>query len=250
MTSELGVRLNKMPPLSRCLLVGSKHCDLPPPLVPLLSPATNQVCQTTLSLSQENGRLLGEKKGTEDEQSLKKKAYTLLALPQCWNICAFPLLCGCSANVSGWCLEYEPVVVFGVFIRGSEPRPGPLGIDILCKSMAAEADFINLSMLHGIDAGLCCHTRWNEPFDVFSEMFVGGKFACLLKVFSGLLYSRVTCHWPARLEEQQTFLVTFKLTANHSVIQTLHILQNVPVKPPSKINLHLRCIYMCCTHSK
>lgn len=73
MTSELGVCLNKMPPLSRCLLAGSEHRDLPPPLVPLLSPATNQVCQTTFSLSQENGRLLGEKKGTEDEQSLKKR---------------------------------------------------------------------------------------------------------------------------------------------------------------------------------
>lgn len=73
MTSELGVCVNKMLPLSRRLLAGSEHRDLPPPLVPLLSPATNQVCQTTFSLSQENGRPLSEKKETEDEQSLKKR---------------------------------------------------------------------------------------------------------------------------------------------------------------------------------
>lgn len=73
MTSEPGVCLNKMLLLSRRLLAGSEHRDLPPPLIPLLSPATNQVCQTTFSLSQENGRLLSEKKETEDEQSLKKR---------------------------------------------------------------------------------------------------------------------------------------------------------------------------------
>lgn len=73
MTSELGVCLNKMQPLSWRLLAGSEHRDLPPPFIPLLSPATNQVCQTTFSLSQENGRLLSEKKETEDEQSLKKR---------------------------------------------------------------------------------------------------------------------------------------------------------------------------------
>lgn len=106
MTSELGVCLNKTLPLSRRLLAGPEHRDLPPPLIPLLSPATNQVCQTTFSLNQETGRLLSEKKATEDEQSLKKKAYTLLALSQSWNICAFPILCGCCANVSDWCLEY------------------------------------------------------------------------------------------------------------------------------------------------
>lgn len=81
MTSELGVGVNKMLPLSWRLLAASEHRDLPPPLIPLLSPATNQVCQTTFSLSQENGRLLSEKKETEDEQSLKKRAYTLLAVP-------------------------------------------------------------------------------------------------------------------------------------------------------------------------
>lgn len=73
MTSELCVCLNKMPPLSRRLLAGSEHRDLPPPLIPLLSPAMNQVCQTTFSVSQGNGRLLSEKKETEDEQSLKKR---------------------------------------------------------------------------------------------------------------------------------------------------------------------------------
>ena len=73
MTSELGVCLNKMLLLSRRLLAGPEHRDLPPPLIPPLSPATNQVCQTTFSLSQGNGRLLSEKKDTEDVQSLKKK---------------------------------------------------------------------------------------------------------------------------------------------------------------------------------
>lgn len=73
MTSELGVCLNKMPPLSRHLLASAEHRDLPPPLIPLLSLATNQVFQTTFSLSQENGRLLSKKKETEDEQSLTKR---------------------------------------------------------------------------------------------------------------------------------------------------------------------------------
>ncbi|KAA8591790.1 hypothetical protein FQN60_017164 [Etheostoma spectabile] len=52
---------------------GPEHRDLPPPFFPLLSAATNQVCQTTFSLSRENGRLLSKKKETEDEQSLKKR---------------------------------------------------------------------------------------------------------------------------------------------------------------------------------
>lgn len=78
MTSELGDCLNKTLPLSWHLLAGFERCDLPPPLIPLLSSALNQVCQTTSSLSQENGRLLREKKETEDEQSLKKR------LTLCW----------------------------------------------------------------------------------------------------------------------------------------------------------------------
>ena len=73
MTSEPGVCVNKMPPLSRRLLAGSERRDLPPPLIPPLSPATNQVCQTAFSVSLENGCLLSEKKETEDEQSLKKR---------------------------------------------------------------------------------------------------------------------------------------------------------------------------------
>lgn len=73
MTSELGDCLNKTLPLSWRLLAGSERRDLPPPLIPLLSSALNQVCQTTSSLSQENGCLLREKKETEDEQSLKKR---------------------------------------------------------------------------------------------------------------------------------------------------------------------------------
>lgn len=70
MTSELVVCLNKMPALSRGLLAGSEHCDLPPPLISLLSLATNQVCQTTFSLSQENGCLLSKKKEMKEEKSL------------------------------------------------------------------------------------------------------------------------------------------------------------------------------------
>lgn len=73
MTSELGVCVNKMLLLSRRLLDGSVHSDLPPLLVPPLSPAMNQVGQTTFSLSQGNGCMLGQKKETEDEQSLKKR---------------------------------------------------------------------------------------------------------------------------------------------------------------------------------
>ncbi|CAB1417202.1 unnamed protein product [Pleuronectes platessa] len=72
MTTELGVCVNKMLPLSRRLLAASENHDLPPPLIPPLSPATNQVCQTTFSLGWENGRLLSKKKEAEDEQSLEK----------------------------------------------------------------------------------------------------------------------------------------------------------------------------------
>lgn len=42
----------------------------------------------------------------------------------------------------------SPSLSLGLFMRGSEPF-GPLGIDILRKSMAAEADIINLSRLPG-----------------------------------------------------------------------------------------------------
>lgn len=134
------------------------HRDLPPPLIPLLSPATNQVCQTTFSRSQENGRLLGKKKETEDEQSLKKRLTLSERSHRAGTFVISPLLCGCCANVSGWCLEYEPIVVFGSVYAG---ELGPLGIDILCKSMAAEADIINMSVLPGINARLCCYTRRN-----------------------------------------------------------------------------------------
>lgn len=130
MTGELGDCLNKMLPLSWRLLAVFERRDLPAPFIPLLSPATNQVCQTTFSVSQENGCPLSEKKETEDEQSLKKR----LTLSQCSHragtFVLFPLLCGCCANVSGWCLECEPIVVFGLFMSGSDP-PGPLDIDIL-----------------------------------------------------------------------------------------------------------------------
>lgn len=51
MTTERNVCLKKMLALRCRLLACSECCDLPPPLIPLLSPATNQVCQTTFSLS-------------------------------------------------------------------------------------------------------------------------------------------------------------------------------------------------------
>lgn len=53
MSGELGVWVNKMLLLSQRLLAASEHRDLPPPLIPLLSPATNQVGQTTFRLSRE-----------------------------------------------------------------------------------------------------------------------------------------------------------------------------------------------------
>lgn len=57
----------------------------------------------------------------------------------------------------------SPTLVLGLFVRGSE-QLGPLDIDILCKSMAAEEDIFNLSSLAGIDAGLYCHERINGLF--------------------------------------------------------------------------------------
>lgn len=41
----------------------------------------------------------------------------------------------------------------------SRRLPGPLDIDILCKSMAAKADIISLSVLLRIDAGLLSHKK-------------------------------------------------------------------------------------------
>lgn len=160
MTSELGVCLNKMPPLSRRLLASSEHRDLPPPLIPLLSPATNQVCQTTFSLSQENGCLLSEKKETEDEQSLKKRLTLSWRSHRAGTFVLFLSSVDAVHMSAGWCLEYEPVVVFSVSMRGREPL-GPLGIDILCNSMADEADIINPSILPDFNAGLCGCTRIN-----------------------------------------------------------------------------------------
>lgn len=159
-----------MLPLSRRLLASSEHHDLPPLLIP---PAVSHYEPgVPNNLQSEPGKWLPaepeERYGrwTKSEE----KAYTLLVLPQSWNICAFPLLCGCCANVSDWCLECEPIVIFGLFMRRSEPQ-ALLVIDILCMSMAAEADIIILSMLQGTDAGILCRTRINWPFDLFCEIF-------------------------------------------------------------------------------
>lgn len=108
MTTELGVCLNKALLLSRPLLACSKHRDLPPPLIPPLSPATNQVCQTTFSLSLENGRLLSENKETEDEQSLKKRL-TLSERSHRAGTFLFPS----SLRLLGQCQR----LVFGIWAR-------------------------------------------------------------------------------------------------------------------------------------
>lgn len=139
-----------MLPLSRRLLAGSEHHDLSPLLVP---PAVSH-CEPGVPNNLQSGpgkwlpAVREERNGrwTKSEE----KAYTVLVLPQSWNICAFPL-CGCCANVSDWCLECEPIVIFGLFMRWSELQ-GLLVIDILCNSMAAEADIIILSMLEAFSA--------------------------------------------------------------------------------------------------
>lgn len=118
MTTELGVCLNKMPPLSRRLLAVSEHRDLPPPLSPLLSPATNQVCQTTFGQGQENGCQLSAKKETEEVQSHKKRltlcsrshrAEAFVLSLSLWMLCQCQRLalgmrachCLCSAHSKG-----------------------------------------------------------------------------------------------------------------------------------------------------
>lgn len=105
MTSEPGVCLNKMLPLSRRLLAGSEHRDLPPPLIPLLSPATNQVCQTTFSLSQEKmAARWARRKKRKMNKVLRKGSHSSSAPTELEHLCfSSPLwmLCKCQRLAFG-----------------------------------------------------------------------------------------------------------------------------------------------------
>lgn len=116
MTSELGDCLNKMLPLSWRLLAGSKRRDLNALLVPLLSPATNQVYQAAIGRSQENGRPLSEKKETEDEQSPKKRLTLCLCSHRAGTVVHFLSSVDAVQMSAAGVWESETVAVLALFM--------------------------------------------------------------------------------------------------------------------------------------
>lgn len=100
------------------------------------------------------------------------------------------MLCKCQRLEFGM---WAHRCLWSVYV-GREPL-GPLDIDILCKSVAAEADIISPSVLLSTDSGLLRHTRSNRPFHLWSETWVCAKLEFfLVGVILGYLALPGQCH--------------------------------------------------------
>lgn len=133
------------------------------------------MCQATVILSQQSGRLQREKKATGDEHSLKWRGLRTRSVPTERGRFCFRVLWGCRANVSTSVWELAPPTAYGL---GAMEL---LAVDISHTSVAAETNISRLRELEGIDAALHRCTRrkwhiWSTLCDLYN--WVGCRCSC------------------------------------------------------------------------